>query len=104
MWSSCAGNRTILAMPTQKGIIKYLNEKVKYREWFRPYGVIVPENKLHEYFDISNRYFKSAPYMSFVFKVKENYKKILQPVIHIDGTCRVQTIDNNIFLKNYLMH
>ena len=37
--------------------------------------------------------------MSFVFKVKESYKKILQPVIHIDGTCRVQTISNNIFFE-----
>ena len=40
------------------------------------------------------------PYMSFIERINENKKKIVPGVVHVDDTCRLQTVkreDNEIF-------
>jgi len=92
------GNRTILALPSLSNITNYLNSKVKYREWFRPYGVIVCQSKLHEYFDVPMS-INSIPHMTHVFDVNKKYRELFRGVIHTDNTCRIQTTNNDDFLK-----
>ena len=90
------GNRSILALPSQQGITDHLNNHVKYREWFRPYGVIVCQSKLHEYFDIPETV-NSIPHMTHVLTINPEYKDFFRGVVHVDGTCRVQTIKDDKF-------
>ena len=84
------GNRSILASPARKELKKYLNENVKFREEFRPYGCTVQWDKAHEYFDISKGF--ENPFMSFAVPVREKYKTVLADLSHIDGTSRMQTL------------
>src|SRR5574344_358270 len=45
------GHRSILASPLTKQMHDTLNE-IKNREWYRPYGIIIPREYLSKYFDI----------------------------------------------------
>lgn len=86
------GNRSILMNPTLKDGKDFLNKKVKHREWWRPYGASVMEDKCNKYFDLNY-----SPYMLFSSKVLTDN---LPSITHVDGTCRHQTVSykqNNIF-------
>jgi carbamoyltransferase len=90
------GNRSLLASVERKGLKDHLNNHVKFRESFRPYGCSVLKEKASEYFDIAKDF--ENPYMSFAVRVKEDKKELLKEVMHIDGTSRMQTVgsDDNI--------
>ncbi len=91
------GNRSLLANPIKKNIKEIINEKIKKRENFRPFAPIILEENYKDYF-----YQKfPSPYMSFVFNAKERAKNDIPGVIHIDGTSRVQTVNNNQNPKIY---
>lgn len=96
------GNRSILASPSRKDLKKYLNEKVKFREEFRPYGCTVQWDKAHEYFVISQGF--ENPFMSFAVPVREKYKTVLADLSHVDGTSRMQTLhrEQNVVLYDLL--
>lgn len=83
------GNRSILANPSTQGIQQLVNQKIKFREGFRPFGASVLAEDFHIYFDAKCA---DAPYMTKVFNVKPNYRQLLAGVTHADGTCRVQTV------------
>jgi carbamoyltransferase len=88
------GNRSILANPTLPEIQKIVNEKIKFREPFRPFAPAVLAEKAHEYFDIPNKYTVGCPeqYMLSVAKVLPDKQKILPAITHVDGTARVQLV------------
>jgi len=65
-----------------------LNEKVKHREWFRPFAPIVRLEDASEYFDFNGE----SRYMSFATDVKEEWKEKLKSITHVDGTARIQTV------------
>jgi carbamoyltransferase len=96
------GNRSILASPTRSDLKRYLNEHVKFREEFRPYGCTVQWDKAHEYFDVDEGF--ENPFMSFAVPVKEKYKLILKDLSHIDGTSRMQTLhrEQNVIFYDLL--
>lgn len=79
------GNRSILMDPRILNGKDFLNEKVKHREWWRPYGASVVEENAYKYFDIPY-----SPYMLFTSKVLVNN---LHAITHVDGTCRHQTVN-----------
>ncbi len=92
------GQRSILASPRRKDLKKYLNEHVKFREDFRPYGCTVQWDKAHEYFVIDKGF--ENPFMSFAVPVRDNYKNELADLSHVDGTSRMQTLhrqQNEVF-------
>ena len=68
-----------------------LNQKVKRREWWRPFGASVIQEEAHKYFDIDD-----SPYMMYNSKV---LIEGLDPITHIDGTCRHQTVKGGHFYK-----
>ena len=82
------GNRSIICNPSVPGMKDILNEKVKKREWFRPFAPIVRLEDVEKYF-----YFKGeSRFMSFYAQVKEEWKEKLAAITHVDGTARLQTI------------
>ena len=83
------GNRSILMSPMVHDGKDILNSKVKNREFFRPFGASVLEEKTQDYFDFPHK----SPYMLYVMDVldKESYPSIT----HADGTCRVQTVSKD---------
>ena len=92
------GNRSILANPTLDGMKDRINKVIKKREGFRPFAPMVLKNKQHKYFEMKD----DVPYMNQVVKVKEDYKNILKAVTHVDGTARVQTVQNHTVISNLL--
>ena len=61
-----------------------LNTKVKKREWWRPFGASVIDEAASKYFDIDD-----SPYMLYNSSVLVDG---LDPITHVDGTCRHQTV------------
>jgi carbamoyltransferase len=86
------GNRSILCDPTFPEMKDILNKKVKNREWYRPFAPVVRVEDANKYFEI----LEESPYMSFAFKVRDEYKNKLQSITHVDGTARVQTLRREI--------
>lgn len=84
MGARALGRRSILASPFHKEMHDRLNT-IKGREWYRPYGIIVPDDKISEYFDINIQ----VPYMNILAKPKFDN---LLGAMHKDGTIRIQTV------------
>ncbi len=84
------GHRSLLARADQKGLKSYLNDKIKFREEFRPYGASVIWEEGDLYFDVDKGF--QNPFMSFTTPIKSEYRQKLAEVMHIDGTCRMQTV------------
>jgi carbamoyltransferase len=82
------GNRSILADPRNPNIKDILNAKIKLRESFRPFAPAVLEEFSNKYFDLNY----SSPYMLNVVKAKQLAKDSVPSVVHVDNTCRVQTV------------
>jgi carbamoyltransferase len=81
------GNRSILLNPlTING--KNIINKIKNREQYRPFGASVLLEHTQKYFDID----WESPYMLYTANVKDSR---LKSITHIDGTCRIQTVDQN---------
>jgi carbamoyltransferase len=47
------GNRSVLASPWAPYVRENLNDYIKFREWFRPFALSVPEEDCRQYFDCS---------------------------------------------------
>ena len=92
------GARSILADPRVLDMKEILNERVKHREWYRPYGVSVLEEHYRDYFELS----RPSPYMLLVGNVHEGKGEEIPAAVHVDGTCRLQTVtnqDNGIYYR-----
>ena len=90
------GNRSIIADPRNAGIKELLNEKIKNREKFRPFAPSILEEDVSDWFDIND----NVNFMSKVYKINENKKNIVPGVVHVDGTCRLQTVSKS-YNENY---
>lgn len=84
------GHRSILADATNVKSKEILNQ-IKQREWWRPVAPIILENKICEWFEEAY----SSPYMLHTFYAKEAQKEKIASVLHLDGSARVQTINQN---------
>ena len=82
-------HRSILANPTWNGMKDYLNQKVKHREYFRPFAPVVTEEMAFKIFDLK----QISPYMLLACNVKDEFTAKIPSVTHIDQTARVQTIN-----------
>ena len=83
------GNRSILMTPYDPHGKDYLNNKVKHREAFRPFGASVIEKKVSQYFYWNG----PSPYMLYVTDVLEPDR--LPTITHADGTCRINTVNES---------
>lgn len=87
------GHRSILADPRSDSMKDTINQKVKNRQWFRPFAPSVLAEDVSTYFDLKD----DSPFMLLVAKVKDSVKDLIPAVVHIDQTARVQTVtkENN---------
>jgi carbamoyltransferase len=80
------GFRSILMDPCVENAKQVINDRIKKRIWFRPYGASVPTECYKDYFELG---FES-PWMLYQAKVKDPVK--FKNITHVDGTCRIQTV------------
>ncbi|UCF07582.1 MAG: carbamoyl transferase [Thermoplasmata archaeon] len=95
------GNRTILANPQNPDMKDIVNNKIKFREQFRPFAPSVLEEDSPLYFVGKS---KAAPYMTITFDVTEGAKDVIPSVVHVDDTSRIQTVnkEQNAIYYEYL--
>lgn len=83
------GNRSILADPRRKEMVDLINQKVKKREWFRPFAPSVLAEKAKSFFYLRNILLADR---FMLFAVLPKYPEKIPSVVHIDGTCRIQVV------------
>ena len=84
------GNRSILFDPRSPGGKDFVN-KVKGREWFRPFAGSILEEHASEWFEM--RTLKSSPFMMYAVNVLPEKIGNIPSITHVDGTCRIQTVN-----------
>jgi carbamoyltransferase len=83
------GNRSILADPRRAEMKDIINRRVKHREAFRPFAPAILREHVQEFFEIA----QEDPFMTIAPKVKPDRAHLIPAVVHVDKTCRIQTID-----------
>jgi carbamoyltransferase len=110
------GARSILADARRPEMQSVLNQKIKFREGFRPFAPAVLAERAHEWFELPRG--QDSPYMLLTAPVREQHRAILSAedretmhshpdfcrraavvrstipaVTHVDYSARVQTVD-----------
>ncbi|MBU0468233.1 MAG: carbamoyltransferase [Candidatus Omnitrophica bacterium] len=83
------GNRSILGNPTIKGIADKINAIIKLRENWRPFCPSILNGYGREILGTDHE----ASFMTIAFKATEEWKDRIPEVVHVDGTCRPQLVD-----------
>ena len=94
------GNRSILADPRNPNMKEILNKKIKFRENFRPFAPSILFEEKEKFFELNYH----SPFMLNVVNVKIDVKEKIPAVVHVDNTCRVQTVkkDENPHFYNLI--
>jgi len=102
------GNRSILGDPRSAKMQSVMNQKIKFREDFRPFAPACLEERMSEYFDLD----RPSPYMLLVAPVQERLRiplrgderelelqewtrrerSELPAITHVDYSARVQSV------------
>lgn len=82
------GNRSILADPRNVEFRNRLNE-IKCRQWWRPVAPIILEDEMNNWFENA----RPSPFMLQTFKIREEKRDRIPAVAHLDGSSRVQTVN-----------
>ena len=87
------GSRSIIADPRKPEMKELLNEKIKFREAFRPFAPSVLEERADEFFEFpdASRHLP-ARFMLYVCPVREDKRSVLPAITHEDGSGRLQTV------------
>lgn len=88
------GNRSILFDVRHEKQKDKVNERVKFREGFRPFAPAVLAHNASDWFEFEDSP-ASSPYMLRTVSAKQEVRKYIPSGIHIDGSARVQTVDQN---------
>ena len=103
------GSRSILADPRRLAMQSHVNQRIKFRESFRPFAPVVREESVGTWFELDS----PSPYMLLTAQVKgarisgsgldrqRGIESGLAAVTHVDGSARVQTVSQ---LQNPLLH
>lgn len=83
------GNRSLLFDPRHSDGKAIVNT-VKGREWFRPFAGTVLAEKASEWFNM--RGLEESPFMTYAVSVKEGQQVRIPCIVHVDGSCRIQTV------------
>ncbi len=91
------GNRSILAHPAHPGISDEVNERIKFREVWRPFCPSILKENAPEILGSEH----DSPFMTFSFSVQEEWKDRIPEVVHVDGTCRPQCVSEKLNPRYY---
>ena len=83
------GNRSLMFDPTFADGKDFVN-LIKKREYFRPFAASVLQDDVHDWFDL--RGMEDSPSMMYAVNCQPGVKEKIPAVIHVDGTCRIQTV------------
>lgn len=106
------GSRSILGDARHPAMQSIINQKVKFREGFRPFAPLVLREHASEYFDIDSEH--DSPYMLLVAPVRDDKRlatpedlkvlagldqlaikrSVIPAVTHVDYSARLQTVDS----------
>ncbi len=106
------GNRSILADPRRPEMQSLINQKIKFRESFRPFAPAVLQTAADSYFEMPGN--QASPYMLLVAPVDQRQRRdtgnsaaslsklkqlsvrrsSIPAVTHVDYSARVQTVDS----------
>jgi carbamoyltransferase len=92
------GNRSILFDPRNKNAKNIVNT-FKKRQWWRPLAGTILLEHVHDWFNIAT--LKESPFMSFAVDAKQKAIETIPSIVHVDNTCRIQTITKEQNLNYY---
>jgi len=90
------GHRSILFDPRNPDSKDIVN-KIKKREWYRPFAGIILKDKIHNFF-ITNR-IDDYSSMTVSLKATQLAKDTIPGIIHVDHTCRIQTVSSGFIFE-----
>jgi carbamoyltransferase len=82
------GNRSVICDPRRPEMKAILNAKIKRRESFRPFAPSVLEEAVKDWFEEDD----DVPFMMQVFQIREDKRRLIPAVTHVDGSGRLQTV------------
>jgi carbamoyltransferase len=91
------GNRSIVCDPRRADMKAILNAKIKRRESFRPFAPSVLEEAVGEWFEDDGE----VPFMTQVFQIREEKRRHIPAVTHVDGSGRLQTVSRRANPRYY---
>ncbi len=91
-WGARAlGNRSIVADPRRRDMRDIINQKIKFRERFRPFAPSVLAEAIDEYFVGAVH----DPFMIQVYPVRPDKRDVIPAVTHVDGSGRLQSVSHD---------
>jgi carbamoyltransferase len=82
------GGRSIIADARLPEMQSVLNQKIKFRESFRPFAPSILREHVSEWFELD----RESPYMLLVANVTRERQGQIPAVTHVDGSARIQTV------------
>lgn len=82
------GNRSILADPRRTDMMDTINERVKFREEFRPFAPSILHGHGPDWFE----HYQESPYMDRTLRFRPEVRDRVPAVVHVDGTGRLQSV------------
>jgi carbamoyltransferase len=82
------GNRSIICDPRRADMKDILNLKIKRRESFRPFAPSIIREAVKDWFETDY----DVPFMLQVYQIREEKRKEIPAVTHVNGSGRLQTV------------
>ena len=82
------GNRSILADPRFAKTQDVINQRIKFREKYRPFAPAILAQYGPDYFE----HYQDSPYMDKTLTIRPDKRSQLGAVCHVDGTGRLQSV------------
>ncbi len=82
------GNRSILADPRFAKTQDVINQRIKFREKYRPFAPAILAEYGPDYFE----HYQDSPYMDKTLTIRPDKRSQLGAVCHVDGTGRLQSV------------
>ena len=87
------GNRSIMYDPRDPKGKDHVNT-IKRREYFSPFAGSILKEHVHEWFDL--RGMDETPFMMYAVRCQEGIEEKIPAIIHVDDTCRIQTVTEDV--------
>lgn len=94
------GARSILCHPGLPEMKEKLNARVKFREGFRPFAAAVLLEHAQNWFEMP---VPESPFMLNVCRARPESAGKISEVVHVDGSCRLQTVANDAGAFRFLL-